>query len=150
MKKLSEHFSIAVVSASAVAAITLSIALPAHADPPSWAPAHGKRAKQEQHYPEREYRYVYYPMQQVYYSPEQQLWYWMHGGAWQFGVALPAQYNIHASTGIAVTLDAARPYAMHAQVDEQYGRPWREEQRVERHIPNESHRDRPQKNRNHD
>lgn len=144
MKRFYEHHLFA------VATVALSLALPAYADPPPWAPAHGKRAKQEQQYQQREYRYVYYPAQQVYYSPEQQLWFWMSSGAWQLGVALPAQYNIRSSNGIRVTLDAARPYVMHAHVEEQYGRPWRDQQRAERHTTGENHKDKHHKNRGHD
>lgn len=144
MKRFCGHHLIA------LATVALCVALPAHADPPPWAPAHGKRAKQEKHYQEREYRYLYYPAQQVYYSQEQQLWFWMNGGVWQFGVALPAQYHLRTSSGVMVTLDAARPYVMHAYVEEQYGRPWRDEQRVDRHATGERHKEKHQKSRGHD
>jgi len=144
MKRFCGHYSIP------LAAVALIIALPTHADPPPWAAAHGKRARQEQQYQERGSRYVYYPTQQVYYSPEQQLWYWTNGGAWQFGVALPAQYNIHTSAGVAVTLDAARPYILHEYVEEHYGRPWRQQQQVARHEASERHKEKHQKNRSHD
>ncbi|MGH8807798.1 MAG: hypothetical protein ACREX0_07970, partial [Noviherbaspirillum sp.] len=53
-----------------IAALGLGLALPALADPPPWAPAHGRRAKEA-----REQRYVYYPAQQVYYAPEQKAWF---------------------------------------------------------------------------
>ena len=59
----------------AASAFCLGMSVPALADPPPWAPAHGRRAKEV-----HEYRYVYYPAQQVYYAPEQQLWFWMGGG----------------------------------------------------------------------
>lgn len=95
--------------------------LPALADPPPWAPAHGYRAKQE-----RSYRYVYYPAQQVYFSPEQNIWFWMSGGNWQFGVHLPARFQTVSTSGISVTLASERPYREHVYVEEQYGRPWRE------------------------
>lgn len=106
-----------------IAAGTLGIAmsLPAQADPPPWAPAHGHRAKQE-----REYRYVYYPAQQVYYAPEQQVWFWMNGGNWQFGVNLPTQYRAQVTSGVPVVLGSSRPYVQHVYVEENYGRPWRE------------------------
>lgn len=128
----------------------VGIALPAYADPPPWAPAHGKRARQEQQYQEREYRYVYYPAQQVYYSPEQQLWFWLNGGQWQLGVSLPAQYRIQTTTGISVMLDVPRPYVQHTYVEAQYGRPWREQQRADRHEVNDRHNGKHQKHRGHD
>ncbi|HYD59958.1 MAG TPA: hypothetical protein VEC35_06370 [Noviherbaspirillum sp.] len=102
-------------------AASFAVPLPALADPPPWAPAHGYRAKQE-----RAYRYVYYPAQQVYFSPEQNIWFWMSGGNWQFGVNLPAHYRVVSTSGVAVTLASERPYRQHMYVEEQYGRPWRE------------------------
>jgi hypothetical protein len=113
---------------------------PALADPPPWAPAHGHRAKQE-----REYRYVYYPAQQVYYAPEQQVWFWMNGGNWQVGVNLPAQYQRYTTSGIQVTLASDRPYVEHAYVEEHYGRPWRANHKHGDHDDREhghGHRDR--------
>lgn len=95
--------------------------LPALADPPPWAPAHGHRAKQE-----RSYRYVYYPAQQVYFAPDQNVWFWMSGGNWQFGVNLPTRYQVYATSGVPVVLATERPYREHVYVEEQYGRPWRE------------------------
>jgi hypothetical protein len=100
----------------------LGAGAPAQADPPPWAPAHGHRAKQE-----REYRYVYYPAQQVYYAPDQQVWFWMNGGNWQVGVNLPMQYRSGAGSGVQVVLNSERPYVEHAYVEEHYGRPWRKE-----------------------
>ncbi len=108
-------------------ALTLLAAAPADANPPPWAPAHGYRAHQEEARVVREYRYVYYPMQQVYYSPEQRMWFWMNGGNWQVGVNLPLQYQITAASGVQVMLASNRPYAQHAYVEETYGRPWREQ-----------------------
>jgi hypothetical protein len=108
-------------TAAFIAAITMGIAMPALANPPSWAPAHGHRAKEA-----REQAYVYYPAQQVYYAPEQKAWFWMNGGNWQVGVSLPTQFRVQASSGISLTLAAERPYTQHVYVEENYGRPWRE------------------------
>lgn len=106
-----------------LAALGIALCAPAHANPPPWAPAHGQRAKQER---EREYHYVYYPAQQVYYAPEQQLWFWMNGGSWQLGVNLPAQYRVGSASGIQVSLSSERPYTQHTYVEQNYGKPWRE------------------------
>ena len=105
----------------AASAFCLGMSAPALADPPPWAPAHGRRAKEV-----HEYRYVYYPAQQVYYAPEQQLWFWMNGGDWQVGVNLPLQYRSNVSSGVQVVLQSDRPYVEHAYVEERYGRPWRD------------------------
>lgn len=101
---------------------TAAVALPSYASPPPWAPAHGQRAKQA-----REYRYVYYPQQQVYYAPASGQWFWLSGGNWQFGVSLPAQYIGYANSGgVPVVLHSSRPYVEHVYVEREYGQPWRE------------------------
>jgi hypothetical protein len=107
--------------------LAAAAAAPAFADPPPWAPAHGHRAKVV-----REYRYVYYPAAQVYYQPEQRVWFWMNGGSWQFGVNLPAQYQGYVSSGVPVMLNTSRPYTQHVYVEEHYGRPWRTEHHFDR------------------
>ena len=106
------------------AGIGFCASTPALADPPPWAPAHGYRAKQEQ---ARSYRYVYYPAQQVYYAPEQRLWFWMGGSGWQFGASLPVRYQPANTSGVTLTLASSRPYTEHVYVEENYGKPWREE-----------------------
>lgn len=101
----------------------LGVGIPAQADPPAWAPAHGRRAKEV-----HEYRYVYYPAQQVYYAPESRNWFWLNGGNWQAGVTLPSRLQINASNGgVSIMLNSPRPYVEHVYVEEHYGRPWREE-----------------------
>ena len=103
----------------------LGTALPVRADPPHWVPAHVHHA-----HPAREYRYVYYPMQQVYYEPVQRVWFWMNGGGWQVGVALPARYRVYADAGVPVLLHSNRPYVEHVYVEQHYGRPWRASHRA--------------------
>lgn len=117
--------------AALIAASLVSMCAPAFADPPPWAPAHGHRAKQAQ-----EYRYVYYPAQQVYYSPQEQVWFWMNGSNWNFGVNLPAQFRIGASSGVSVVLGSSKPFVEHRYVEERYGRPWREKHKKEKHHKN--------------
>lgn len=96
------------------------LTLPVLAAPPEWAPAHGQREKEG-----REYRYVYYPAQQIYYSTEQQIWFWINGSSWSLGVNLPAHFRAQIGSGLAVILPTPRPYAEHAYVEQRYGRPWR-------------------------
>lgn len=103
--------------------------LPALASPPDWAPAHGYRAKQAQHYD-----YVYYPQQQVYYAPSNGTWFWINGGNWQLGANLPARYQDYRYTqGVPVVLNSPRPYVQHVYVEQRYGRPWREKHHHKRH-----------------
>jgi hypothetical protein len=131
----------------AAGALGVTMSLPAQAAPPPWAPAHGYRAKQE-----REYRYVYYPAQQVYYAPEEHVWFWMNGGNWQFGVNLPTQYRIQSTSGVPVVLGSARPYVEHVYVEENYGRPWREkhEHKKEKHKEKDKHKEKHNKHHGHD
>jgi hypothetical protein len=128
-----------------LAGAVLAAALPAQADPPPWAPAHGQRAKQQ-----REYQYVYYPARQVYYAPAERTWFWMNGGAWQFGVSLPSQFQGTISSGVPVVLHSDRPYVEHVVVEERVGRPWREkhkgkgknkEKNKDKHHDHEDHDD---------
>lgn len=126
---------------SAALILGMGADMPAQADPPPWAPAHGRRAKEA---PEvrtvvREYSYVYYPAQQVYYAPTQQMWFWLSGGSWQFGVHLPLEYArySYSTGGVPVVLHSDRPFVEHTYVEERYGKPWREEHGHGRH----GHRD---------
>jgi hypothetical protein len=130
--------------ATVLAALGLALCIPAQADPPPWAPAHGYRAKQERVY-QQEYRYMYYPAQQVYYAPQQGLWFWMNGGNWQFGVNLPTQYRVSSSSGVQVMLHSERPYVEHVYVEEHYGRPWRE-----KHGHRENHKEKHHKHHHDD
>lgn len=124
--------------AAAAIALGMSTGMPAQADPPPWAPAHGHRAKQKEH-KEREYRYVYYPAQQVYYAPEKNVWFWMNGGNWSVGVNLPSRIQVSTSVGgVPIVLEADRPYVQHVYVEEHYGRPWREKHK---HKDNEHHKE---------
>ena len=61
------------ILALAAAGLTLSVSAPAAADPPPWAPAHGKRAKDaERYYQQRAYN-QYQPR---YYQSPQGMRYW--------------------------------------------------------------------------
>lgn len=135
---------------SQYAALLLSAALgiganPAQADPPPWAPAHGHRAREARAYP-----YVYYPAQQVYYSPQDQVWFWMNGGNWQVGVNLPARYEVRNSAGVSISLDSPRPYVQHVYVEEQYGQPWRKEHYKDKHKHKKEKHHKEKHDRHHD
>ncbi|MFZ6816545.1 hypothetical protein ACO0K3_18905 [Undibacterium sp. Rencai35W] len=99
----------------------------------------------------RNYNYVYYPAQQVYYAPDSGYWYWANGASWQFGNRLPGYFNIDLQFGgVPVVLRSERPYVEHVYVEQVYGRPWRDryyprgyyEQRDYReHHENREHRE---------
>lgn len=124
---------------AAALAAGIGAGLPAYAEPPPWAPAHGHRAKQQV----RDYRYVYYPEQQVYYAPASNMWFWMSGSNWRFGVNLPAQYRGYSSYGgVPVVLHSSRPYVEHVYVERTYGQPWREKhkkQKKDKHRGDDRH-----------
>jgi len=84
----------------------------AWADPPPWAPAHGYRAK---------HSYIYYPVHEIYYEPAQDLWFWLDGGDWRFGLNLPVYYQQYTRGGITIDMDADRPYTYHTHVVQRYG-----------------------------
>lgn len=90
----------------------LALALPAQADPPPWAPAHGYRAKQ--------HRYVYYPEHQVYYEPARNAWFWLDDGRWRFGASLPVGMMSISGPGVSLFMTTARPYEQHVHVVETY------------------------------
>jgi hypothetical protein len=128
-----------VLFSAAALLLGLAVAIPAHASPPPWAPAHGHRAKQV-----REYHYVYYPAQQVYYAPATGSWFWMSGDNWQVGVNLPTRYQAYIVDGVSLTLQTSQPYVRHVYVEEHYGRPWREKHQYkhkekQKHHKHEKH-----------
>ena len=103
---------IAVVALLAMAGTTL-VAVPALADPPPWAPAHGWRAH---------HQYVYYPSAEVYYAPDTRMWFWLGGAGWQAGVSLPAALQGYVQVGgVNISLDVDRPYLRNAEVVRHYG-----------------------------
>jgi len=71
------------------------------------------------------YRYVYYPEQRLYYSTEQQIWFWQEGSAWNYGVHLPSEMRERLGTGLPLRLATTRPFQKHAYVERRYGEPWR-------------------------
>ena len=107
-KKMNKQVALALLVAVAGAA-----AMPALADPPPWAPAHGYRAK---------HAYVYYPRGEVYYAPETRTWFWLSGSNWQAGVSLPSSLQAYVSVaGVNIQLETYRPYTQHAVIYQQYG-----------------------------
>lgn len=105
------------------AALTLSFAseLSAHGrghDHPGHGHGHayGHRKK---HKVKKVYQYVYYPEQEVYYYPVQKRYYWREPAGWRFGVSLPGNIHLGASSH-PVELETSRPYIMHETVRVKY------------------------------
>ncbi|TAN05772.1 MAG: hypothetical protein EPN38_10460 [Rhodanobacteraceae bacterium] len=118
----------AVIAALAIAGAGF-VATAAVADPPSWAPAHGWRAK---------HQYVYYPSAEVYYEPASRMWFWLGGNGWQAGVSLPLALQGYVRVGgVNISLDVDRPYLQNDYVVHRYGgsqhRWWRDEDRDHGH-----------------
>lgn len=67
---------------------------------------------------EASHHYVYYPKHQIYFAPEQQMWYWRDGASWSSGAALPVVYQQYTRGGYHVYVDAERPYEAQHAVDE--------------------------------
>jgi hypothetical protein len=75
----------------------------------------------------RAYDYVYYPAQQVYFSPSNNNWFWASGNGWQISTRLPGHLNVDLRFGgIPISLGSQRPFYEHAFVERSYGRPWRD------------------------
>lgn len=100
---------------------------------PSFAHDHYRYQQQEWHaapvYQQeaRAYDYIYYPSQQVYFSPSNNNWFWVGGNGWQVSTRLPNHINLDLRFGgVPISLHSERPYFEHAFVERSYGRPWRE------------------------
>ena len=72
------------------------------------------QAKHKHH----QYKYIYYPGSQVYYSPGIHRYYYMDNGAWTYGVAPPP--NIRLGKNVSVDLGGPVPYVYHPTVIQQY------------------------------
>jgi len=94
---------------------TLNFSLPefAQADPPPHAPAHGYRNKQKV-----QYKYMYYPQSQVYYSPTRNGYYYPSNGSYIFNAKLPS--NIQLGKSVSIDLDGPDPVIYHPTVIQQY------------------------------
>lgn len=65
--------------------------------PPSWAPAHGYRAKT---------RHVYFPDHNFYFDMQQGVYIYLHNGGWTIAAKLPSLYSsINLKSAVQVELD---------------------------------------------
>ncbi|MCH8622989.1 hypothetical protein [Undibacterium sp. TS12] len=75
----------------------------------------------------RNYNYIYYPAQQIYYSPDFGAWYWANGRGWETSTSLPYFLNVDLRYGgVPIVLRSPRPYVEHVYVEQTWGRPWRD------------------------
>lgn len=81
--------------------------------PPSWAPAHGYRAKQQ---------YFYYPRYNVYKDPVSGLFFSFHGGAWRKGSLPPNLNPKHLGRNYRIEGDLDEPYRGNSQHKKKYKR----------------------------
>jgi len=79
--------------------------------PPPWAPAHGAR---------RNRSYYYYPGAEVYFRPEDRVWFYLDGREWRFGASLPAGIRVDFDRSVSLTMDGDRPHPFHDQVRAYY------------------------------
>jgi len=71
--------------------------------PPSWAPAHGYRAKT---------RHVYFPDHNFYFDVQKNVYIYLNGGKWQVGIKLPSLYanvNMKLSAKVELELNTNTP-----------------------------------------
>lgn len=80
------------------------------AAPPPWAPPPGAPVKRVYHY---------YPAQGVYFDPGRSLWFWLEGGQWRFGAALPVGLGVGGAF-VSLTMGVDSPYQFHPQVARVY------------------------------
>jgi len=79
--------------------------------PPPWAPAHGIR---------RNRGYYYYPGADVYFRPEDRMWFYLDGSNWRFGVSLPTSIRVDFDRSVSLTMDTEQPYQFHEKVRTYY------------------------------
>ena len=76
--------------------------------------------------PQITYDYVYYPAQQVYFSPRFRTWYWPERSRWVESAYLPSYIRVdYRSGGYNIRLSSRTPYTQHVYVEQQYGHLWR-------------------------
>lgn len=79
--------------------------------PPPWAPAHGFH---------RNHTYYYYPGCDVYYRPEDRVWFFIDGGNWRASASLPTNIRVDFHRAVPLTMETDRPYQFHEKVRAYY------------------------------
>jgi hypothetical protein len=86
------------------------------------------------------YHYVYYPEEEVYFVPETRVYWWVDGGVWRSGPAVPDGVTLGGSVNLDV--DARDPWRHHEVIVAKYPhhkQHEREERREERHEERREH-----------
>lgn len=89
------------------------------AEPPAWAPAHGRRA-QEGDTPDLSHHYHYYPGSQVYFDDSRNLYFYLKEGDWVRSTGLPVGINVDLGNFVKINVDAEIPYLVHDQIRVHY------------------------------
>ena len=93
-------------------ALGAPVPIPVHSvGPPPWVSAYG-------------YDYYYYPDVGAYYSLATGMYFYMDGGVWQLGVALPLSMSNNPGGYVSLHLPTSRPYLYYGVHDRRY-RGWR-------------------------
>jgi hypothetical protein len=79
--------------------------------PPPWAPAKGFR---------RNHGYYYYPGADVYYRPEDRMWFFLEGSNWRVGATLPASIRVDFDHSVPLTMETDQPFRFHDDVKRIY------------------------------
>lgn len=79
--------------------------------PPPWAPAHGAR---------RKHNYYYYPGADVYFRPDDRMWFYLDGREWRLGASLPANLRVDFNRSVSLTMESDRPHQFHDKVRSHY------------------------------
>jgi hypothetical protein len=75
--------------------------------PPPWAPAHGFR---------RKHSYYYYPGADVYFRPEDRVWFYLEGRNWRFGASLPTTIRVDFDRAVSLSMETDQPHQFHNEV----------------------------------
>jgi hypothetical protein len=79
--------------------------------PPPWAPARGFR---------RNHGYYYYPGADVYYRPDDKVWFYLEGGNWRFGATLPSSVRVDFARSVSLSMESDQPFRFHNDVKKHY------------------------------
>ena len=81
------------------------------AGPPQWGSSHWYR---------RSYGYYYYPGADVYYRPDNRMWFYLDRGNWRMVAQLPTGIRVDFGRSVSLKLDSDRPYTYHQKVVSYY------------------------------
>jgi len=86
------------------------------------------------------YHYVYYPEEEVYFVPEQHVYWWSVGGEWRSGPRVPE--GIALGTSVNLDVDGRDPWRHHEVIVARYPRTRHERREERREEKREERRER--------